>query len=89
MHNILWGLGIYHLSLGFCNDDVANSMIELQIVIQSVQPKSICLWHLDKELGFLLQAGILEWIAIPFSRGFSSPRDWTLVSRTVGRFFTV
>ena len=28
----------------------------------------------------LLQAGILEWVAIPFSRGSSRPRDWTRVS---------
>ena len=33
-----------------------------------------------------LQARILEWIAIPFSRGSSQPRDRTLVSC---RFFTV
>ena len=36
-----------------------------------------------------LQAGILEWVAIPFSRGSSWPRDWTQVSWIVGRFFTV
>ena len=28
----------------------------------------------------ILQARILEWVAIPFSRGSSWPRDWTLVS---------
>ena len=28
----------------------------------------------------LLQARILEWLAIPFSRGSSRPRDWTWVS---------
>ena len=28
----------------------------------------------------ILQARILEWDAISFSRGFSWPRDWTLVS---------
>jgi len=28
----------------------------------------------------ILQAGILEWIAIFFSRGSSRPRDWTQVS---------
>ena len=39
MHDILWGLEIYHLSLGFYNDDVAHSMIEPQIVIQSVHSK--------------------------------------------------
>ena len=35
-----------------------------------------------------LQARILEWIAILFSRGTSQPRDWTLVSCITGRFFT-
>ena len=37
----------------------------------------------------ILQARILEWIAVPFSRGSSLPRDWTLVSCTAGRFFTI
>ena len=34
----------------------------------------------------ILQAKILEWIAISFSRGSSGPRDWTWVSCTAGRF---
>ena len=33
----------------------------------------------------ILQARILEWVAFPFSRGSSWPKDWTWVSRTVGR----
>ena len=37
----------------------------------------------------LLQARILEWAAIPFSRGSSWPRDQSLVSCIGGRFFTV
>ena len=37
----------------------------------------------------IFQARILEWIAIPFSRGISQPRDRTLVSCLAGRFFTV
>ena len=36
----------------------------------------------------ILQAKILEWIAISFSRGSSPPRDWTWVSCTAGGFFT-
>ena len=36
----------------------------------------------------LLQARILEWVAGPFSRGSSQPRDQTQVSHTAGRFFT-
>ena len=35
-----------------------------------------------------LQARILEWVAVPFSRGSSQPRDWTQVSHIAGRFFT-
>ena len=31
---------------------------------------------------------ILEWIAIPFSRGYSQPRDWNQVSCITGGFFT-
>ena len=34
------------------------------------------------------QARILEWVALPFSRGSSQPRDWIWVSSTAGRFFT-
>ena len=34
-------------------------------------------------------ARTLEWVAIPFSRGSSRPRDRTWVSRTAGRFFIV
>ena len=37
----------------------------------------------------IFQARILEWVAISFSRGSSRPRDWTRVSRIVGRRFTV
>ena len=32
----------------------------------------------------ILQARILEWIAIPLSRGSSQPRDWTCVSYIAG-----
>ena len=35
----------------------------------------------------ILQARILEWIVIPFSRGSSQPRDWTQVSHGAGRLF--
>ena len=37
----------------------------------------------------ILQARILEWVAMPSSRGSSQPRDWTQVSCIAGRFFTV
>ena len=37
----------------------------------------------------ILQARILEWGAISFSRGSSWPGDWTRASRIVGRCFTI
>ena len=37
----------------------------------------------------ILQARILEWVIISSSRGSSWPRDQTLVSCIVGRFFTI
>ena len=37
----------------------------------------------------ILQARILEWVAIFFSMGSSQPRDQTQVSRTVDRRFTI
>ena len=37
----------------------------------------------------ILQGRILEWVAIPFSKGSCWPRDWTQVPCTAGRFFTI
>ena len=37
----------------------------------------------------ILQARILEWVAVSSSRGSSQSRDWTQVSCIVGRLFTV
>jgi len=46
------------------------------VVSDSLQPHGI------------LQARILEWVAVPFSRGSSQPRDRTQVSHIAGGFFT-
>ena len=43
---------------------------------------------MDHTVHGILQAGILEWAAFPFSRGSSQPRGQTQVSRTAGEFFT-
>ena len=37
----------------------------------------------------ILQARILEWVAVPFSRGSSWPGDQTHISCIAGRFLTV
>ena len=36
-----------------------------------------------------LQGRILEWVAMPSSRGSSQPRGRTQVSHVAGRFFTI
>ena len=37
----------------------------------------------------IIQARILEWVAIPLSRGSSRPRDWTQVYCIAGGFFSL
>ena len=43
--------------------------------------------ELDYIIHGILQARILEWVAVPFSSAFSQPRDRTQVSHIAG-FFT-
>ena len=43
---------------------------------------------MDYTVHGILQARILEWVAFPFSRGSSQPRDQTQVSRIAGGFLT-
>ena len=43
---------------------------------------------MDYRVHGILQARILRWVAFPFPRGSSQPRDRTQVSCTAGRFFT-
>ena len=44
---------------------------------------------LGSSIHAILQARILEWAAISFTRGSSQPRDWTRVSHIAGRCFTL
>ena len=48
------------------------------------------LWAVDRQAPLatgILQASILEWVAMPRSRGCSRPRDETQVSRIADGFF--
>jgi len=47
-----------------------------------------CMWILY-ELSHKENPRILEWVAYPFSRGSSQPRDCTQVSCIAGGFFTI
>ena len=58
---------------------------------QSVMSNSVIPWTVAHQAPLsmeILQARILEWVAVPSSRGSSQPRDWTQVSCIAGRFFT-
>ena len=43
---------------------------------------------MDYTVNGILQDRILEWVAVPFSRGSYQPRDQTQVSQIAGIFFT-
>ena len=63
-----------------------GTMVSLKVkVIQSCP--TLC-DPIDYIVHGILQARILEWVAFPFSRGSSQPRDRTQVSCIAGRFFT-
>ena len=55
---------------------------------QTVFHSMHCTCQAPLSLG-ILQSRMLEWIAVPFSRGSSEPRDQIQVSRIAGGFFTV
>ena len=61
-------------------------------VICTLSRLTLCNPMEGSPLGFsvhgVFQARILEWVAMPSSRGSSWPRDWTQVFGTAGRFFT-
>ena len=67
-----------------------GSCAVLSLVIQSCptlcDPMNCSL--LGSSVCGILQARILEWVSVPFSRGSSQPRDRTQVSCIAGRFFT-
>jgi len=64
---------------------------EFRIVTVNVKVSQSCLTlsdPMDCIVRGILQARILEWVAIPFSNGSSQPTDWSQVSYIAGRFFT-
>ena len=60
-------------------------------VKMKVKVTQLCLTRcdlIDYRVRGVLQTRILEWVAFPFSKESSQPRDQTQVSRIAGRFFT-
>ena len=59
---------------------------------QSLRPVWLCDFmdcSLPGSIHGILQARTPEWVAIPFSRGPSRPKDWTQVSCIACRFFNI
>ena len=66
----------------------SGSHLAVGLKVKVVQ-SCLTLWDpMDYTVHGILQAKILEWLAFPFSRGSSQPRDQTQVSSTAGGFFT-
>ena len=79
----------FHLKLTTPNMiEMSGSQVS---VILKVNVAQSCLTLCDP-MGYIvhgiLQARILEWVAFPFSRGYSQPRAQTQVSLIEGGFFT-
>ena len=62
-------------------------VLSRSVLSDSVTPWTVAL-QAPLTMG-ILQARILEWVAMPSSRGSSQPKDRTQVSHLAGRFFTV
>ena len=61
---------------------VSHSVMSDSLWPHGLKPtRLLCPWN--------SQAGILEWVAMPFSSGSSRPRDRNFVSGIAGRFFTI
>ena len=59
----------------------------LKVKVKSLSRVQLC-DPMDYRVHGILQARTLEWVAFPFSRGSSQPRDQTQVSSIAGGFFT-
>ena len=73
--------------------NIVNQLLESVCVL--MDQLCLTLWDLmdcslpGSSVHGILQARKLEWVAIPFSRGSSWPRDWILFSCIASKFFTI
>ena len=74
-------------NITFCWSMLHNGTVSGSEVKVAQSCPTLC-YPMDYTVHGIMQARIMEWVAIPFSRGSSQPRDWTQVSHVTGRFFT-
>ena len=77
-------ISLHHLKSE--DDDVLCCALSLSHVWLFATPWTVAYWA-SLSMG-ILQARILEWVAMPSSKGSSQPRNRTWVSCIAGRFFT-
>ena len=78
----------FFLVLGLDCHEWAFSNFHKQVKVKVSQSCLTLCDPMDYTVHRILQARILEWVAFPFSRGSSQPRDQTQVSCIEGRLFT-
>ena len=78
----------YHMLFVFFWVTSHSMIVSDQWSVKVAQSCPILCDPMDYTVHGTLQARTLEWVAFPFSRGSSQPRDRTQVSRIAGRFFT-
>ena len=90
-----WSMKIPHAAgqLSPCRWQLLSLCSQAHACAQSLQSCVILCIPMDcilpgSSLHGILQARILEWVAMPSSWGSSWPRDWTQVYCIVGGFFT-
>ena len=84
----LWRLVFNRVTRSYCLGSFPDTDSTRKVKVKVAQ---LCLTlcdPMDVTIHEILQARILEWVAFPFPRGSSQPRDWTRVSCVAGRFFT-
>ena len=89
----LIGKGSNSSSAGFCKTGLRTSIFErgkypLKVKVKVAQLCPTLCDPMDYTVHGILQARILEWVAVPFFRGSSQPMDRTQFSCTACRFFT-
>ena len=94
-HHLLWFLAVFFAPIKFFVFlAVSKCLILLEVEVLIAQSCPTLCNPMDcstpgSSFHGVLQARILEWVAIPFSRGSSQSRDRTMVSCTAGGFFTI
>ena len=68
--------------------EITTSNKQMKVKVNVAQSCLTLCNPMDYTFHEILQARILEWVAVPFSRGSSQLWDRTQVSRIAGRFFT-